>query len=206
MYPFSLSRSSSAAVTTVTSTSRPANASSMCRSPSGAARRQMAVTSRAPRSSSSEMAATSVPPVASIGSSTNTWRSCRSWGSRSAYVVARSEVSSRTMPRNPTSAVGMSFIIPLSMPSPARRMGTTMGRGSAISTPVVSATGVVMVTGCTRSESVASYARSVTSSSASSRNVAEEVSSRRSRVSLWATSGWSMTRVRMLPRVVVWCA
>ncbi len=75
------------------------------------------------------MAATSVPPVASIGSSTYTWRPERSSGIRVAYVEASRVSSLRTMPRKPTSAVGSSRVIPSSMPRPARRIGTTSGRG-----------------------------------------------------------------------------
>ena len=71
------------------------------------------------------------------------------------------------MPRKPTSAVGTSLVMPSSIPSPARRIGTTSGRGSLIFTPIVSVTGVVIRTGATRTFRVASYANSVTSSSVS---------------------------------------
>ena len=80
----------------------------------------------------------------------------RSSGSRSAYVTASSVSSSRAIPRNPTSAVGSSRIIPSSIPSPARRIGTTSGLGAASLTPVVGATGVTMSTGSTRTSRVAS--------------------------------------------------
>ena len=82
MYPFSFSRSSTAAVTTRTSSA--AKAASTCRSPSGAASRQIAVIEAAPRLASMLMTVASVPPVASIGSSTNVSRPVRSAGSRSA--------------------------------------------------------------------------------------------------------------------------
>jgi hypothetical protein len=82
MYPLSLSRSSTAAVTTRTASS--AKAASTRRSPSGAASRQIAVTDAAPRPVSMPMTVARVPPVASIGSSTNVSRPVRSAGSRSA--------------------------------------------------------------------------------------------------------------------------
>ena len=56
----------------------------------------------------------------------------------------------------PSSTVGSSRIIPSSMPSPARRMGTTRGRGVASRIPVVGATGVTMSAGSTRTSRVAS--------------------------------------------------
>ena len=64
--------------------------------------------------------------------------------------------SLRTIPRKPTSAVGTSFTMPSSIPSPARRIGTTSGLGSLIASPCVSATGVVMVTAWVRTLRVAS--------------------------------------------------
>ena len=67
-----------------------------------------------------------------------------------------SVVSSLTMPTKPTSAVGIRRIIPSSMPSPARRMGTTSGRGRVSSTPVVVVIGVFTSTGSTRTSRVAS--------------------------------------------------
>ena len=145
----------------------------------------------APRSLSSWTVVTSVPPVASIGSSTKTSRPVRSAGSRFAYAVATRLVSSRTMPRKPTSAVGSSRVIPSSIPRPARRTGTTSGTGVPRWHAGGVATGVVTSTGTTRTSRVASYARSVTSSSASRRNVGDGVRSSLSAVSLWATSGWS---------------
>ena len=57
----------------VTLTSFP-NVDSTFFNPSGAAIKQIATTSFAPRSINNLMAATSVPPVASIGSSTKTCR------------------------------------------------------------------------------------------------------------------------------------
>jgi hypothetical protein len=65
-----LSFSSSPAVTICTGTEDEPNACSITASPSGAASRQIAVMSSAPRSSRKLIAATRVPPVASIGSST----------------------------------------------------------------------------------------------------------------------------------------
>src|SRR5919112_373970 len=70
MYPSSLSLSSTAAVTTLTGTCRSSSSASSRAMPSGALSRQMAVMSSAPRSTRNRMAAASVPPVASIGSST----------------------------------------------------------------------------------------------------------------------------------------
>ena len=46
--------------------------------------------------------------------------------------------------------------MPASIPSPARRIGTTSGRGAASFTPSVWATGVVMCTGTVRTSRVAS--------------------------------------------------
>ena len=56
----------------------------------------------------------------------------------------------------PTSALGISFTMPSSMPSPARRIGTISGFGSAIASPSISATSVWMVTVRTRTARVAS--------------------------------------------------
>ncbi len=122
----------------------------------------MAVTSRAPRWNRKSIAAPSEPPVASIGSRTKHCRSLRSTGSRSAYVVGSRVSSLRTIPRKPTSAVGRSLTMPSSMPRPARRIGTTIGRGSLMRTPTVVVTGVVISCGETRTLRVASYASSVT--------------------------------------------
>ena len=52
--------------------------------------------------------------------------------------------------------MGTSFTMPSSIPSPARRIGTTSGFGSLIASPCVSATGVVMVTAWVRTLRVAS--------------------------------------------------
>ena len=46
--------------------------------------------------------------------------------------------------------------MPSSIPSPARRMGTTSGRGSASASPFAFATGVSTVTGVVRTLRVAS--------------------------------------------------
>jgi hypothetical protein len=46
--------------------------------------------------------------------------------------------------------------MPSSIPSPARRIGTTIGRGSEIFTPMVLVTGVVISTGETLTLRVAS--------------------------------------------------
>ncbi len=80
MYRSAFRWSSTAAVTTVTGV--PASSRSMTSTPSGAASRQIAVTSSAPRLISSLIAATRVPPVANIGSTTYTWRPDRSSGIR----------------------------------------------------------------------------------------------------------------------------
>ncbi len=92
--------------------------------------------------------------------------------------------SSRTMPTKPTSADGISRDMPSSMPRPARRIGTTKGRGFDSRTPMVFWIGVSISTGSTRTASVASYARSITSSSTRRRNVGESVLRSRSRLSL----------------------
>jgi hypothetical protein len=60
------------------------------------------------------------------------------------------------MPRKPTSAVGSSLTMPSSMPRPARRIGTTSGRGSSMRTPMVVVTGVWISIGATRTLRVAS--------------------------------------------------
>ena len=68
-----------------------------------------------------------------------------------------SSVSSlRAMPRNPTSADGAILVIPSSIPSPARRIGTTSGRGRASRKPVVSVTGVSIRTSSMATSRVAS--------------------------------------------------
>ncbi len=81
--------------------------------------------------------------------------------------TARASLRCAPCPRNPTSAVGMSLTMPSSIPSPARRIGTTSGRGSLMRRPVVVVTGVRISTGSVRTARVASYASRVTSSSAS---------------------------------------
>ena len=58
------------AVTTVTGTPRPSSSFASRSQPSGADSRQIAVMWSAPRSARNRIAAASVPPVASIGSST----------------------------------------------------------------------------------------------------------------------------------------
>ena len=93
------------------------------------------------------------------------------------------------MPTKPTSAVGISRVMPSSIPSPARRMGTTIGRGWASFTPTQSVIGVRTVCGVTRTSRVASYASRVTSSSVRCRKVGESVRSSRRAVSLCATRG-----------------
>lgn len=70
------------------------------------------------------------------------------------------------------------------MPRPARRIGTTIGRGSEIFTPVVVVTGVVISIGLTFTLRVASYASSVTSSSVSCRKTGDGVRASRSTESL----------------------
>ena len=104
------------------------------------------------------------------------------------------------MPRKPTSAVGISRVMPSSMPRPARRIGTTSGRGGDSLTPADSISGVSTMHAVTRTSRVASYASSVTSSSVSRRKVGESVALLRSTVSLWATSGWSTMRSSTLER------
>ena len=99
---------------------------------------------------------TSVPPVASIGSRTNTSRPVRSAGSRLAYVDATSVSSLRAMPTKPTSAIGSSRVMPSSMPMPARSIGTMSGLGGASLPPWAGATGVCTVTGSTLTSRVAS--------------------------------------------------
>ena len=64
--------------------------------------------------------------------------------------------SSRRMPRKPTSAVGSMRVMPSSMPRPARRTGTTIGRGSESFRPTVGATGVWMGVSVTATSRVAS--------------------------------------------------
>ena len=87
--------------------------------------------------------------------------------------------------------------MPSSMPRPARRIGTSSGRGVASLMPRAVVTGVSTSTSSTRTSRVASYARSVTSSSTRRRNVGESVRLSRSVVSLCEMSGWSATMTRM---------
>src|SRR5699024_10209253 len=90
-----------------------------------------------------------------------------------------------------------SRVRPSSMPRPARRIGTTIGLGLDSLVPVIVVTGVSIWIGATATLRVASYASRVTSSSASWRNTEEWVARSRSTDSLWATSGWSISRTRM---------
>ena len=60
------------------------------------------------------------------------------------------------MPTKPTLAIGISRVIPSSMPIPARSTGTISGLGSSSMAPVATATGVVTSTGVTRTSLVAS--------------------------------------------------
>src|SRR5674476_1399276 len=87
--------------------------------------------------------------------------------------------------------------MPASIPRLERRIGTTIGFGSAMCVPLAVATGVTTSRCSDRTSRAASYASSVTSSSTSRRNVAWGVFSSRSTVSLWEMSGWSATCRRM---------
>ena len=60
------------------------------------------------------------------------------------------------MPRKPTSAVGSRRVRPSSIPSPARRIGTTIGLGLLSLVPVIMVTGVSISTGATATLRVAS--------------------------------------------------
>ena len=74
--------------------------------------------------------------------------------------------------------------MPSSIPKPARKMGTTTGRGSANTNPVVAVTGVLMEIDVVRTSRVASYASRVTNSSTRSLKVGESVFSSRRIVNL----------------------
>src|SRR5215469_243735 len=104
------------------------------------------------------------------------------------------------MPTKPTLAIGSSRVIPSSMPMPARSTGTISGLGSLSRAVTATPTGVVTETSQTRISRVASYASKVTSSSVKMRKVAVSVLASRSRESLWMTSGWSASRVRMVAK------
>ncbi len=95
--------------------------------PSGAATAHTAVTSSAPRSASSSIVWTIEPPVASIGSSTNTGRPASDSGSDTMYVTAWWVSSSRAMPTNPTCDSGTNACAASTIPSPARSTGTSSG-------------------------------------------------------------------------------
>ena len=98
--------------------------------PSGAAIRANAITAPAPRDDTRLQANVSDPPVASIGSHTTTVRPSSSVGTVSQYTAAVSVRSSLRRPRGAASPVAMVLSTASSMPSPARRMGTTRGPGS----------------------------------------------------------------------------
>ena len=94
--------------------------------PSGAATRTSARMSVAPRDLSSATAEFIDPPVASIGSRTIAVRAGRSRASRSTYGSGCSVAWLRAMPTTLTFAFGIVSSTPSSMPSPARRIGTTV--------------------------------------------------------------------------------
>ena len=110
--------------------------------------------------------------------------------------------SSRFMPRNPTSAVGRRRVMPSSMPRPARKTGTTIGRGRFKCLPVILQIGVSISRSLTSKLRVASYASRVTNSETNSRKMLEGVFLSRKTVSLWSTSGWCKTWRSILSRLV----
>ena len=73
------------------------------------------------------MVCTIEPPVASIGSSTNTGRPARESGSDSMYGFGWWVSSSRATPTNPICDSGMNACAASTMPSPARSTGTSSG-------------------------------------------------------------------------------
>ena len=73
------------------------------------------------------MVCTIDPPVASIGSSTNTGRPASDSGSDSMYGVGWSVSSSRASPTKPICDSGISACAGSAMPSPARSTGTSSG-------------------------------------------------------------------------------
>src|SRR5574341_1356330 len=93
----------------------------------------------------------------------------------------------------PTRAVGMSWMIPASITSPARRMGTTAISCPVMLHPTVRASGVSTSTSRTGWCRVASNAMSIASSSVTSRNSLWPVWRSLRIVSLCRMSGWSKT-------------
>src|SRR3954447_22268933 len=123
MEAFSLSPSSTEAVNTRSGSPLPSSR----RRPSGAASAHSTVIEVAPRPVSSPQQATSDPPVASIGSSTNTSRSTRDAGSEAMYASGWKVTSLRASPTKPIWDSGSIPWAVSAMPSPARSTGTISG-------------------------------------------------------------------------------
>ena len=97
-----------------------------------------------------------------------------------------------TTPVAPATGVRLAQPRPLVVPILRAGLGMLEGMTRLLPTADVGFLGMV------RTSRVASYASSVTSSSVRRRKVGVSVRSSRRAVSLWATSGWSTTIVRML--------
>ena len=156
--------------------------------PSGAATKHNARTSRAPRSFTRSNASHNDPPVANIGSRTNTVDSDKS-GNRHKYVRATAVSSSRAIPKWPTNAHGIKRNNGSTIANPARNTGTsTTGRNKLL--PVASANGVRTKRGETAKSAVADAASNVDNASAAARNSTTPVSTSRKRVNNTSASAW----------------
>ena len=159
----------------------------------------------APRDFSSAIAEFIEPPVASIGSRTIAVRALKPPARRSTYGSGSSVAWLRAMPTTLTLAFGIVSSTPSSMPSPARRIGTTV-----TFLPLICSTSVGPLQHCTvvfssGKSAVASYASNRASSFVSSRNFLVEISSSRSSPTLCLTSGCltSITGMRCSLRAMV---
>ena len=202
MYPFSFSRSSRPAVTTVTATSRAAERLLQVREPSGAASRQIAVTSWAPAAEQQldrrderpaggehRVQHVDLPVRQVLGQPVGVRR--RHQRRLVAHHAEEADLGGGQQPDHPLEHAEA---------GPQDRHDQRPRLRPAVR-PTAGPPGSVTSYGTVRTSRVASYASSVTSSSASRRNVGESVRSSRSVVSLWATSGWSATWTRMARRL-----
>ena len=110
-----------------------------------------------PRFFKAPIAILAEPPVASIGSTTKHSRSATSLGILQKYSWGSNVSSSRYIPMTPTLAEGIISITPLSIPIPARKIGTIVIFLPAISFCVVLPIGVSISTSFSGKSLVISY-------------------------------------------------
>ena len=134
------------------------------------------------------MAATALPPVASIGSIISTKLSAMFRGQLVQMLTPIAVASSRCRPMWPTRAAGSSSSTASSMPSPARSTGTTT-TSPATTSPSAGPSGVVTVDGFEGTSFSASAASSTEMRFAARRNSGAGVLTSRSSISASWTSG-----------------